>query len=333
MEVTTIIESKLLGEELAFLLHDKGGPCLTMTIPLEKLNPTREANKRRVLELVEKSATQLKYLQEQFDDEGIAVLEKAKELIETIDWLHVPYGIGIYVSLKNKLLYQFDFSPPEKAIWSDRFMLRELIYHIQLSQPFLLLCLTETKSCLYQKKENAWEKLKDNHVNKNYSDNYLYESPSRSTSYAGQAHVKSFERDREKLETAHRIPHLNRIKAQLKKYQTASLPIAVIATDQLLHEINLPNNPHEPVIEIQKDPSHLTPRELGQIAEPYIFRFTENKIERIVTEWNELVGKGFTRSGLQASWRAAQEGNCKILLVELGYSKTGFLLQDPFYLF
>ncbi|MFM1858327.1 MAG: hypothetical protein RLZ05_1387, partial [Bacteroidota bacterium] len=30
---------------------------------------------------------------------------------------------------------------------------------------------------------------------------------------------------------------------------------------------------------------------------------------------------------------AAKEGNCKILLVEFGYAKPGFLLVDPFYLF
>ena len=325
-------DNKQLSEELAQLLEDKGELCLTLTLPLEKLNPLREANERKLKEAVQKAASYKEHLASDKRELVDALLKKLTECSTKIDWLHVPQGIGLYVSQKNVRIYSFDFAPSEKIIWSDRFMLRDLMYQLQIDQPFLILTLTETKSYLFEKKGGRWQKVLDNEINRDYTDNYLYEKPSRSTPQAGSSHVKSFERDPEILEAAHRVPHLHKIKHHLKPYQNLFRPLVVIANDRLHHEINFQDNPHEPLIKISKDPSHYTPAELAEIAIPYVFKYVEDKIERLIAEWNELVGKGFTRSGLQACWRAAQEGNCKILLVEFGYTKPGFLVEDPSYL-
>jgi hypothetical protein len=333
MDFKIVTDNKQLSEELAELLEDKGELCLTLTLPLEKLNPLREANERKLKEAIERAALYKENPESANRELVDSLLKKLTECTTKIDWLHVPHGIGLYISKKNARIYNFDFTPAEKIIWSDRFMLRDVMYQLQIDQPFLILTLTETKSCLFEKQLGEWKKVSDNEVNRDYTDNYLYEKPSRSTAQAGSSHVKNFERDPEILESAHRLPHLHKIKHHLKQYQHLFRPLVIIANDRLHHEINFSEDSHDPIIKISKDPSHYTPAELGEIAVPYVFKYVEEKIERLITEWNELVGKGFTRSGLQACWRAAKEGNCKILLVEFGYAKPGFLLVDPFYLF
>jgi hypothetical protein len=50
-------DNKQLSEELAQLLEDKGELCLTLTLPLEKLNPLREANERKLKEATQKMST------------------------------------------------------------------------------------------------------------------------------------------------------------------------------------------------------------------------------------------------------------------------------------
>jgi hypothetical protein len=333
MDFKIVTDNKQLSDELAELLEDKGQLCLTLTLPLEKLNPLREANERKLKEAIKKAATYKEHTDSIKKELVESLLKKLTECTAKTDWLHVSEGIGFYVSEKNVRIYNFDFAPSEKIIWSDRFMLRDLMYQLQIDQPFLILTLTETKSYLFEKRGGKWQMVLDNEINRDYADNYLYEKPSRSTLQAGSSHVKSFERDPETLEAAHRLPHLLKIKHHLKSYQNYYRPLVVIANDRLHHEINFTNKSHEPIIKISKDPSHYTPTELGELAIPYVYKYVEKKIEKLIEEWEELVGKGFTRSGLQACWRAAQEGNCKILLVEFGYTKPGFLLSDPFYLF
>lgn len=332
MDFKIVTDNKQLSEELAQLLEVKGELSLSLTLPLEKLNPLRETNERKLKEAIQ-TASLYKEHHESIKKELVdSLLQKLTECSTKIDWLHVPQGIGLYISEKNARIYHFDFIPAEKIIWSDRFMLRDLMYQLQIDQPFLILTLTETKSNFFEKRAGKWQKVLGNEINRDFTDNYSYEKPSRSTSQAGSSHVKSFERDPKILKAAHRLPHLLKIKHGLKQYQNLYRPLVIVATDRLHHEINFPDNPHEPIIKISKDPSHYTPGELGEIAIPHVFKYVEKKIERLIAEWDELVGKGFTRSGLQASWRAAHEGNCKILLVEFGYIKPGFLIQDPAYL-
>ncbi len=47
----------------------------------------------------------------------------------------------------------------------------------------------------------------------------------------------------------------------------------------------------------------------------------------------ESVGLGLSRLGVQECWRATQEGNCRILLVEKDFHQPGFITNDPYYLF
>jgi hypothetical protein len=330
MEKNTTPVTQFLNPPLTELLQETGGPCLSMIIPLEKLNPQREANKRLTEDLLNKARKAAPPI---YSDATIEkIIEEASKICEQLDWVHPPTGLGIYLSEKYVFKVPFDFTPQERIYWSNRFMIRDLLLQDQLNQPFFILALTETKSRFYEYKSGQWNVIKDPAVHSNYQPHYEYEAPARGTSHAGHAHVKSFEREKEKLNADHRKPHLNKIKAALRKYQSATLPVVVVGSDKLLHEINIEHSVQEPIINISKDPSHYTIAELGSIATPYVFGFVEHKIEKLIAEWSELVGKGFTRTGLQAAWRASQEGNCRILLVEKSYVKPGYLLQDPYYL-
>jgi hypothetical protein len=52
MEKNTTPVTQFLNPPLTELLQETGGPCLSMIIPLEKLNPQREANKRLTEDLL-----------------------------------------------------------------------------------------------------------------------------------------------------------------------------------------------------------------------------------------------------------------------------------------
>ncbi|MFN6382369.1 MAG: hypothetical protein ACK4WL_08660, partial [Bacteroidota bacterium] len=122
-------------------------------------------------------------------------------------------------------------------------------------------------------------------------------------------------------------------KERLAQYRTHQTPLVLVAQKELLSELDLEGKANEPVVHVNRDPSHDSASTLAKLAIAPVYAMQEKKVEKLISEWNELVGKGFTRTGLQACWRAAQEGNCRILLVEQTYSKPGYLLDDPYYLF
>lgn len=321
----------LQGEILSKLLVDKGGPCLSITVPLEKLNPTRESNKRILKEIAALAEQQWK---SSFPGQkGDFFLSPLHDYIEKIDLTNPPSGVGIYISPNQAHSIQFLFAPRKRVCWHDRFLVHDLVYQLQLQQRFLLLTLTEKRAHLYDCENDQCKLIQDGEINTPFFDNYEYSPPARSTSYAGHSHVKSYERENEEVVATHRRKYLKGVKGKLAQYRTHQTPLVVIGQKELQADLNLEENANEPIVYVNRDPSHDSTTSLLKLATAPVFAMQEKKVEKLIEEWHELVGKGFTRSGLQACWRAAQEGNCRILLLEESYSKPGFLLNDPYYLF
>ncbi|MFM8255424.1 MAG: hypothetical protein ACKN9Q_02415 [Bacteroidota bacterium] len=100
----------LIGEVLSNLLLEKGTPCLTITVSLEKLNPVRESNFRILQECVSKAITQWHLLYPDQNDNFF--VKPLHDFIEKIDLTHPPEGVGIYISSTQSHYVQFLFSPP-----------------------------------------------------------------------------------------------------------------------------------------------------------------------------------------------------------------------------
>lgn len=321
----------LIGEVLSNLLLEKGTPCLTITVSLEKLNPVRESNFRILQECVSKAITQWHLLYPDQNDNFF--VKPLHDFIEKIDLTHPPEGVGIYISSTQSHYVQFLFTPPLRVCWYDHFLVRDLVYQQQVQQRFLLLTITEKRARLYSCENDQCVPIQDGAISTPYFDDYEYNIPARSTSYAGHSHVKSFEREKEDVIAAHRKKYLKGVRERLALYRTLQTPLVIVGQKELQAELGLAEKTQEPLVFVNRDPSHDTPSILAKLAIAPTYALQEKKVEKIIAEWNELVGKGFTRSGLQACWRAAQEGNCRILLLEQSYSKPGYLVNDPYYLF
>lgn len=321
----------LQGEVLANLLREKGTPCLTLTVSLEKLNPARESNHRILQDCAKKAAAQWQLLYP--GENGNFFLKPLHDFLEKIDLTSPPMGIGIYISPTQAHCVQFPFGPQLRICWYDRFLIRDLVYQQQLQQRFLLLTITEKRARLYNCENDKCTPIQDGAISTPYYDNYEYNVPARSTSYAGHSHVKSYEREKEEVIAAHRKKYLKWVRERLSQYRTLQTPLVIVGQKELQAELDLADKIQEPVVCVHRDPSHDSPSTLAKLAIAPVYAVQEKKVEKMIGDWKELVGKGFTRSGLQACWRAAQEGNCRILLLEQSYSKAGYLLSDPYYLF
>ena len=325
-------EERLRGEELSTLLSQKGNTCISIILPLAKYGPEREQNQRIIDKAIQK-AEQLwqQYFPDRSQDHW---LSKILQLKEKLDPVHPPQSIGFYVSEQVQLACSFPFLTKEKIVIGESFEIRDLLKKVQDDQPYLLLTLTFQKAQLYQGAYTQLTPLKPTGLSSVFKEYLEYDRPSRSTSYAGQAHVKSFEKEKQAIIDERAMHHFKKVDELVRHYQTAHTPIVVVADQEPLALYKKVSTfERQSLLFIEKDPAHLSEHQLGTYGWPQVKKWLDNQLKKLLEQYDEAVGAGRTRDGLQACWRAAQEGNCLFLIVDEGYQAPGFLGDDDYYLF
>ena len=325
-------EESLRGEELATLLSQKGNTCISIILPLAKYGPEREQNQRIIDKAIQK-AEQLWHLYYP-DRSQKPWLSKLLQLKEKLDPVHPPQSIGFFVSEDVQLVCSFPFSTNEKIVIGNSFEIRDLLKKAQDDQPYLLLTLTFQKAQLYQGAYTQLTPLKPTGLSGIFKEYIEYNRPSRSTSYAGQAHVKSFEKEKQAVIDERALHHFKKVDEIVNHYQTAHTPIVVVADQEPLALYKKVSTlDRQSLLFVEKDPAHLSEYQLGTHGWPPVKKWMDNQLTELLKQYDEAIGAGRTRDGLQACWRAAQEGNCLFLIVDEGYHVPGFLGNDDYYLF
>lgn len=320
------------SEDLAVLRNSKSELCISLILPLAKLNPAREQNDLVLKKAIQRTQLLAADVFPQFDLSPY--LQKIISLFEQIDPVHPPEGVGFWVSDKVALLKALPYTPRENISLGKRFAIREMIQLALLERPFLVLLLTQTSAKLFKGMGQQLSQINVPALTNEFNDEYEYSPPSRSSSYAGHAHVKTFERDEELLQQERNNKHYKNIDALLRQFRNSSLPVIVIGESRLAKAFcKMSSLPSSQLFSIEKDPSHLSTSEISVLGQEgnqqQLKKLQQQKIDLL----KNSVGGGRARVGLQACWRAVQEGNCSLLLVENNFYHPGFLTKDQFYLF
>jgi hypothetical protein len=325
-------EERLRGEELSILLSQKGNTCVSIILPLAKYGPEREQNNR----IIDKAIHKAEQLWHQYypDRSQQPWLSKILQLKEKLDPVHPPQSIGLFASEQIQLACYFPFVTKEKIVIGNSFEIRDLVKKVQDDQPYLLLTLTYQKAQLYQGEYMQLTPLKPTGLSGIFKEYIEYNRPSRSTSYAGQAHVKSFEKEKQEGIAERAKHHFKQVDEIVRHYQTAKTPVVIVADREPLALYKKISTLDEPLLLFEeKDPAHLSEHQLVTCGWPRVKKWLDHQLERLIAQYNEAIGTGHTREGLQACWRAAQEGNCLYLLVDESFQAPGFLGSDEYYLF
>jgi hypothetical protein len=323
----------LPGEELSVLLSEKGNTCISIIVPLVMYGPEREQNKR----LIDRSIQRAKEWWDQLkpDRSADGWISRLLHLKEQLDPIHPPQSIGFFLSENLQRVIAFTFITKEKIVIGNSFEVRDLLKKMQYEQPYLLLTLSLQKAQLFQGQFTRLTPFTQTGLSGVFKEAFEYARPARSTSYAGQAHVKSFEKEKQDMIIERAAHHFKAVDEVVRKYHTQPTPLVVMADQKLLSLYKgLCSLSKEQLIWVEKDPSHLRPDQLSAHCWPRVHTHFESKISNQIAKFNEAVGRGQTREGLQASWRAAQEGNCLMLLVDESFHAPGFIIEsEPSHLF
>jgi hypothetical protein len=179
---------------------------------------------------------------------------------------------------------------------------------------------------LEEVRDGEWREIHDLFFPKKIFDDYEYARPVRSSSYAGHAHVKSFERDKKEME------HV-RLGAMFQDSNEPLIPYLMNGEPLILAGA-------ERDMSIFRQVSAHTNQVISQVNGNYQFAHQElfkDKVlhaihehqhalmQQSVSSFLEKWGSGLARCGLQDCWQAVEQGQGLQLLVERGYRESMYL--------
>jgi Bacterial archaeo-eukaryotic release factor family 3 len=327
-----MISEKLLGEDLLYMLQGKGKICISIIVPSHRLSPDRRVDKLEVERAIAKAKELIKYRYTESNTDPL--LQSMDELYKDIDFTHNADGLGLYVSPDIKLAVQYPFPVKEKVMVGDNFEVRDLLYKVNYSGPYFVLLLTEKGARFFEGEWSLLKEIKDKNFPKQYTEEYIYNPPSRSTSYAGHAHVKSFEKDKSILEEIRLKDFFRYTDELLNDYLVGNIPLVLLGTEREMALFDKISSHKKHIInKVGGSYNYSNKKQLADIAWPAVYSYLQNERVLIIKEFTEKIGEHHAVSGIEEVWRAAREGKGLKLLVEKDFRSPGFVSGEAYHLY
>lgn len=312
-----------LAEDLRQLMQQSGQKGLTLLCPLHPANPDRSTDRLTLKHLAQDAN---KLIQRHWSkSEAQTMTQLLEQSLDQLDLVHVPKAVGIYLNPTFHRVEQFHFSVPPEVIVDSRFPVRESLWRNQLAAIYYVLSLSEKALVLYEVSNGDWTEVQDHFFPHQFRDEFEYATPVRSSSYAGSAHVKMYERD--KLEMQH-------LRLE-EEFNLTDEPL----TPYLLHGEQFVLAGADRDLALFRHVSRHADRIIGQISGNYqaghqeMFRdkvhhliqdHAQAKMNAAITDFFEKWGSGLARCGLADCWHAVEAGQGLKLLVERGYRTSSY---------
>lgn len=329
-----MISNELLqGEDILELEKAAGNICITVVVPTHRLSPDRRTDKLTLKRAVDQAIDLLRY---QHDGEPIvrSLSASLKELESSADLLHNYDGLGLYVSTGIRKIVRLPFQVTGKVLVGERFDLRELWYKAQLNATYYTLMVTEKKVMFWEGHLDQLEEIVNPDIPSAYHEEYLYEVPSRSSSYAGYAHVKSFERDKTVIEEHRMKSFLKNIHQAIHKYLIGDQRLILIAPEKTISWYKDIVGPHSPITNtIAGNHAYSSQAEVEKMVWPLVVEDYQKQFQKEIQQAMDLLGRHRAVFGLESCWRAAADGNAFKLLVEKDYRCAGFTANSGRHLY
>ena len=322
----------LRGEDLLMLQKAKGNICISVIVPTHRTSPDRRVDKPEVEEAIDK-AKQL--LQIKYPEKDIKpLLQSLDDQLEAIDFVHNTEGIGLYISPGVKVIVHFPFPVEEKIMVDNNFEIRDLLYKLNYDQPYYVLMLTEKEAKLFEGSWNNLSEIKGDHWPWKYEDEYVYSKPARSSSFAGHAHVKIFEKDKTELEHIRFTNFFREIDKKLNDCLMNNTPLIILAPERensLFEKISMHRK--NIIHKIHGSYGYENLKSISDIVWPGMYEHLQTERKQLINEFKEMIGEHRGISGIQSVWEATKEGKALKLLVEKDYRCPGFVTENDYNLY
>jgi hypothetical protein len=316
---TCSMKKNAFNKDISAVIAEHDEVCLSVTLTLYTKSPERQKNNLRISKI-------LKTVKEQLDMvagpvKGLRLYKKAQDLLDTIDMVHPPEGIGLYVSSKIGKIFSFPFKVTARVFVEDRFEIRDLVYLQKYNEEYFIVAISGKDTRLYRCKGPEMEMIKDKHFPALFTDDYEYArpAPGNSTGYSS----KSPERDKSILKDIRMRAHYNNVDKLLDKY-IAEDSMIILAGPKKEMPLFIEASNHKDNIAAKVEGNFL--RAQNKLADTCWRKVKEVRKKRerdLIRKLRELNGR--LVYGLPQTWENIKDGNAFRLIVEKDYAVTAFM--------
>ncbi|SEL41320.1 hypothetical protein SAMN04488505_102215 [Chitinophaga rupis] len=300
-------------------------PCVTIIVPLQETGPL---DKKAALLLIEKSIQKAgDFLHNMHPQQAVSLLASLQALADSFaqNYDLTAEGIGLYVSPGYSKLVKFLFPVHEKIQIGETFAIRELLYLERYAIGYYVLQVNEKTAQCYKGRLNRLQEIKDGIFPRHFHDDYEYSRPAKASSYAGQAGVKGFERDKSVIK-ANRLKSFYRETDQLLTTYLGELPLIIAGPKKdisLLQEVS--RHQKNIIGTINGNYTNVTQKMLEEHVWPMVKAWIDEKQYTTMQQLIEEKWRQHTADGITDVWEALKEGRGYRLIVEKDYTYPAFV--------
>lgn len=320
------------AEEAIQMIRSHSFPvCISAFIPLRHISPGQKEDWKsldklliRMLEITE-GIPEMKH--------G-AFRDNVSDMFRSIQFNRHDKGLGVYMSGSMMRYMTFPFEVKEDLVLGSSFQIKELYRLQQYAIDYAVIYLSEKRARLFTGTDGSLLEVADGYFPAHYADQHEYEHPSRSSSYAGSAHLKGFEKDRSVMEKIRFEDFIRSIDNHLERYLQPDS--ALIVCGNKSHAASFLK--HSDFSGNVKDVIHggydwFDVNEFKELVWPSMKSLIDNRMDAVMEEFKQRSGEGFSEEGMEQVWNAVKEGRVQTLLVEEDYETGGYVEESRLNIF
>ena len=301
------------------LINEKDKTCVSIIVPTHSLGQDRQGDRKAIQEAVAEAKQAVLYEREDY-------LSTIDYLLQQIDFNTAKEGIGIFVSPNIRILIKFPFPVKKKIVVNKFFHLQDLLYIENYCMPYYLLDISKKEIHLFRGIMDQFEEIQNKNFPRKIHEEYEYTKPSRSSSHAGYAHVKGFEKDKSEVEHIRLKKVFREADRCLSEYLTGKTPLLLCGPER---DISLykfvTKHEHNIITSISDNYRGADFHDLELLSWLQIKSYVDNQKLVLIDEFKEKIGAGLAVYGVENVWKAAKAGKGFKLLVEKDYGNTAFV--------
>jgi hypothetical protein len=307
-----------LSKEVKMLLQSYSDPCISIVLPIDDLSANQKADKLLLLQLIKKTAHILK---QSYPAKAPTLIQELERMLKQMTFGRNDHGIGLYVAEGVSLTLTFPFQVSENIMIDKNFRLQEPLLLSQYSFPYHVLYVNEHEARLYDGKLKQLVQMKNHHFPMiNEVEEYEYQTASRSTSFAGNAHVKSFEKDKGSIKKIRHEDFLHDADELLDVYIKSSQLLVVCGTKRNVAAFfNISRHKNKITAFLEDNIDHYKEKQFEDLVWKSVEKFVEEKTLSELHDCIEKFGKDLVEKGIRSVSKAVNEGRGNILFIESSF--------------
>ncbi len=318
----------MTNEELISLIDYSSPFCVSIIVPTHRVSPERQQDHLVVKKAVEAAKTLLKMKSGRREGNATLLCDKLDAAFQQIDFVHVNKGLGIFAGNEIIKVVHFPFEVHQKIAVNSHFSCLELYCYLHSVRSYKLIVIQQKAIHLYNGLETNLNEVMNADLPSFYEEEFEYTPSSKITSH-GSTVMKQYEKDTKQLHEIRQMEFYRRADNMLSKYiQPEDEVILFSGVNEISNFLKVSKNKKLFDGQISGGFAFKDTISLGIKAWTKLKEMEYLKIEKMITQLKEDVGRNLAVCGLQQVINAAEEGKGRNLFLDKDFNYLGHVTAN-----